>query len=268
MKRLLVILVFAGAMIDLALAQAPASVAGLTFRYATGGLVNEMQSIDLLPDGSFAGRFSLAWGLPYNQVSYYPPPNGSYTYVKTSTNTATLTGFGTFQLTFSSPSQGSIDGPRVGRFSLMPTGGLAADRCMVNMSTLISAKQGFPVSFGFVIGGAAPWREILIRAIGPSLVNFSISNFAANPGYTLMGVNIGLPGESGQRNAPSGWSATAASSTTIAAESSRAGAFPLIQGSNDRADVVLVQPGAYTITVNPTDPSQEGFELIELYEVE
>ena len=39
-------------------------------------------------------------------------------------------------------------------------------------------------------------------------------------------------------------------------------------GSNDKAEVILLNPGAYTITVSPTDPTGEGAELIEVYEVE
>ena len=118
------------------------------------------------------------------------------------------------------------------------------------------------MSFGFVIGGTALWREILVRAVGPSLAQFGINNYAANPMYVLNGA-YSLPGENGQ-----GWSATPGSSATITVESSRAGAFPLAQGSNDKADIFLLAPGAYTITVNPTDPSGVGAELVEVYEVE
>ena len=113
-----------------------------------------------------------------------------------------------------------------------------------------------------------PYREILVRAVGPSLAQFGINNYAANPVY-LLNSNFGVPGENtpGQ-NPGTGWSETAASMATIAAENTRAGAFPLIQGSNDKADIFLLAPGAYTITVNPTDPTQVGAELIEVYEVE
>lgn len=42
----------------------------------------------------------------------------------------------------------------------------------------------------------------------------------------------------------------------------------LTQGSTDTADVYLLAPGNYTITVNPTNASQAGNVLVEVYEVE
>jgi hypothetical protein len=115
----------------------------------------------------------------------------------------------------------------------------------------------------------------LIRAVGPTLSIFGINNFSANPVYA---VNAGIPawyrfpGEQyggGLGSAPPavGWSATTGASSTVTSEGARVGAFSLVQGSNDKADVVLLYPGAYTITVNPVDSSSEGYELIEVYEV-
>ena len=112
-------------------------------------------------------------------------------------------------------------------------------------------------------------REVLIRAIGPSLAQFGINDFAPNPSYTISNITppntspLLLPGGAGQA-----WAATSAAGATILAEGQRAGAFPLVENSNDKADVVLLSPGAYTITVNPTSADGEGTELIEVYEVE
>jgi len=183
-----------------------------------------------------------------------------------------------FVLNFTDPYQGFRDDGLEGKplFSLYPTGGNASTRGLVNMSVLIHAKIGAPCSFGFVIGGTAPWREILIRAVGPSLAQFGISDFAMIPTYSISNVtppspaggvfslpSLELPGTLG-----TSWSANASSTATLTAESARAGAFPFLQGSADKADAVLLSPGTYTITVSPHASAGEGSELIEVYEVE
>ena len=181
-------------------------------------------------------------------------------------------GGGSFPLLFTSSSQGSILSSYP--FSLLPTGGDPSARALVNMSILISSKQGSPATFGFVVGGTTQFREILIRAVGPSLRQFGVNNYVANPVYTLnatvppAGWTYVIGGWPGSTTSKASWSATAASSATMTAESARTGAFPLLQGSTDKADIFLLSPGAYTITVNPTDSSGEGTELIEVYEVE
>jgi hypothetical protein len=43
---------------------------------------------------------------------------------------------------------------------------------------------------------------------------------------------------------------------------------PLTTGSTDKEDIFLLSPGAYTVTINPSDSSGEGQELVEIYEVE
>jgi hypothetical protein len=284
MKKLLVIIFLTAVAWGSAFGQAPSSVAGFTLYEDTIQLasVESQTAIDLHQDGTYAIRFTLAGKLsPFTgSPAFYgspSPTSGTYAYTVSSSNIASLSLSGPSDLfplpPFSNSYQGgggqnggSVPATQT-TFSLAPTGGDPSTRALVNMSILISARQGSPMSFGFVVGGTRA-REILIRAVGPSLASFGIANFAPNPAYVLNGgPAFQLPGESGQFPA-TGWSATVASTTTLSTEASRVGAFPLIPGSNDKADVVLLAPGAYTITVNPTDPTQEGAELIEVYEVE
>jgi len=293
MKKTLVILFLAAAAAGSALGQAPASVAGLTFRGINGGtalvdgaIFSTMNTFDLLPNGTYVaqvsilysfnsefGQYSDGWGSP-GVVA------GSYSYVEVSANQATLTlSNSPFPLTFTDSSHGIATfggGFTTGPFSLNPTGGNPSARALVNISTLLSVQQGKPATIGFVVGGTQ-LREILVRAVGPSLAQFGINNFAPNPVYLLNGFNVAsgnplallMPGETvAPIQVGVGWSATPASAADVAGENARAGAFPLLQGSNDKADIFYLAPGPYTITVNPTDPSGVGAELIEVYEVE
>jgi len=268
-KLIRIVLLITG-MASAGLAQAPASVSGYTIRivHLTDFIVmpNQYQSIDLRSDGTFVSRLNtsyqfsaLAPGLGY---SYNAPTTGTYTYQQVSSTQGTLTlSTAQYVLVFSNPSSGTISsGPAQQGFSLLPTGGVSSDRALLNLSSLISAQPGSPVSFGFVIGGTSV-REVLIRGVGPSLAQFGLSNFAPNPTYTLNGAQVApLTG--------SNWSSNPALTATVAAEDLRGGAFPLLQGSNDAADVFLLGPGAYTITVNPANATEGGAELLEVYEVE
>jgi len=287
MKKTLGVLFLAAVTVGSARGQAPASVAGYTFRDIYSeipGLGTVRESVDLLVDRTFVTRFVLLTGVLVPTVSaYLPPMSGSYSYTTISASQATLTlnsiGHGpqAIALNFTNASQGTTFRSYMGGpFSITLTGGIVSGRALLNMSIMVSAKQGEPVAFGFVIGGMQD-REILLRAVGPSLAQFGIANFAPNPGYVIpgltdnSGVSYPLPGESqpnGSGAKTVNWSDSVASAETINSESARAGAFPLVQGSNDKADVFLIGPGAHTITVNPTDPTGEGVVLIEVYEVE
>jgi hypothetical protein len=95
-----------------------------------------------------------------------------------------------------------------------------------------------------------------------------IANFASNPTYVLNAAPLNSVGLESIPLTGNIWSTNPPLIATVTAEDARAGAFSLLPGSNDEADVYILTPGAYTITVNPTDPSGVGAELIEVYEVE
>jgi hypothetical protein len=231
--------------------------------------------IDFLSDGTFALRLSTRQPiLPPGPNTYQAPSTGTYQYQVTSPTTAVLNlnpavfGIRT-AVNYSSNSGGTIvaapplspiDSVRV---CLAPSGGNPSQRAVVNVSMFVNAKRGAATIIGFVVGGTAAYREVLIRAVGPSLGQFGIAGSAPNPSYSL------AP-KSRVRVADftSGWSATTEAAATISSEGIRAGAFPLIPGSNDKADIFVLPPGSYTITVSPTTSDQEGAELIEVYEIE
>lgn len=105
---------------------------------------------------------------------------------------------------------------------------------------------------GFVVTGVAP-KQMLVRAIGPSLAAMGINNAA--PGATLK-----LHDQSGAVIAQNdGWKGDAA----IAAACERVGAFKLASNSPDSALLVTLAPGAYTAQIGAKG---NGIALLEVYD--
>jgi hypothetical protein len=276
------LLMFVGSPIAV-LAQAPASLGGYSYRDNTyrAGLGSYWNALEFHTDGTYTTRALISLDPVAAKGVYSAPLGGSYTYAVTSASQASVTLNPSaapqeqLSLSFSDTANGTVSRIRsglayTGNFSTTPTNGGTATS-LLNVSTLLTVQPGSSATIGFVVGGNQ-LREYLIRAVGPSLSTFGVSSFATNPIYQLNGVvgNFALPGE--QQILPagaagSGWSATTASTTTLAAEAVRVGAFPLAAGSSDKADIWLLPPGAYTVVVSPTGSGSAGQCLIEVYEV-
>ncbi len=121
---------------------------------------------------------------------------------------------------------------------------------LVNMSIRLTAVEDQPTVAGFVVAGTQP-RQVLVRAVGPTLANFGISQVLATPSLSIYRNNVttSLPN--------TGWS----DNTDVAAASMAVGAFPLNPGSRDAAFVQLLSPGAYTLHVG----GGSGVVLLEVY---
>jgi hypothetical protein len=125
-----------------------------------------------------------------------------------------------------------------------------------NLST-----RGFLPTDDSLIGGitlSGPSnRRILVRAIGPSLTQFGVSDPLADPtlalfaGPTLIASN-------------DDWT-FAANASDIASASIISGAFALEPGSKDAAVLISVSPGAYTLQLRGKEA--RGNALLEVYEV-
>ncbi len=106
---------------------------------------------------------------------------------------------------------------------------------------------------GLVIGGSQP-KQVLIRAIGPSLVPLGVADVLADPqirvfkGSTIVAEN----NDWGSNPSPA----------DIAAVALRVGAFAVTSGSKDAILVTTLQPGAYTVHVS----GGEGVALAEIYD--
>ena len=109
---------------------------------------------------------------------------------------------------------------------------------------------------GFVVSGTES-KPVLIRAVGPSLANFGITDRLATPalqlfrGQTVIASNTGV--------------GTSADSAAIAAAATRAGAFALTSTA-DSALLVTLPPGNYTAQVSGAN-NTAGVVLVEVYDL-
>lgn len=123
-------------------------------------------------------------------------------------------------------------------------------------SSLTSART--VLTAGFVIGGSTSCT-VLIRAVGPKLVDFHVPNPLANPQlelfHTAGGTSVSLVKNDDWGNDPQ-----------ITATSVQVGAFALDAGSKDAVILTTLPPGNYTAQATSVD-SGSGTVLVEVYEV-
>ena len=130
---------------------------------------------------------------------------------------------------------------------------------LINVSTLgrVTADGLTP---GFVIGGSAP-KQLLIRAVGPTLRAFNVADVLEDPQLTIypLGLDIVIA-----RN--NDWQDEGQGATLLAAFKA-AGAFDLTSGSRDAAVLVRLPPGAYTAVTSGVGGTT-GQALVEVYDLD
>lgn len=134
----------------------------------------------------------------------------------------------------------------------------ASDRLLNMSSRAFVSGADQPLVSGFVIGGNRN-RRLLIRAVGPGLVSFGITNALADPVLTLTNI-AGAP-----VGGNDSWQADANAAQTLSAIV-QSGAFPLAAGSKDAALVADLPPGNYTAHVT-AQAGTSGQALLEIYEL-
>ena len=108
---------------------------------------------------------------------------------------------------------------------------------------------------GFVLTGNGA-KTLLIRAVGPSLVDYKVTGWLEDPVLTIyQGSNPILTVDD--------WG-DAPDPSALAATMNSAGAFPLVAGSTDAAVVVSLMPGLYTALARGKGTST-GKVLVEVY---
>jgi hypothetical protein len=279
-------------------ATAPDSIANKVFRQSiiiTSVRSSSEKTIVFGPDGrctylksGFGGALILT--APYKIFLGAPRADGTYTYARTGDATATINlnladgSKETLSLTFMSASGGS-DGSMAFWFSDLA---LAQSSPANNISMRGHVSPGHPLIVGFVVPGdssaSAPnvfmppdgvqQREVLIRVVGPSLGAFGVTDTWADPDFQLFRgatpaavaavhyANWCVPPNTNPATQPD--AATEAAFRKIF-NSPLVGAFPLISGSRDAADVVRLNPGAYTIVCTAAAGDPGGEALVEAY---
>lgn len=124
-----------------------------------------------------------------------------------------------------------------------------------NVSALVrldNAQQSF--SCGFMVE-ASPWPVlILLRGVGPGLSDFGVRDVLRAPKLVVYDML-------GKRVAPVRMGSL---SVSVEEVSKRVGAFPLVAGGGDVADLYYVPGGAYTVEVS-SENGQSGAVLVEVY---
>jgi hypothetical protein len=142
----------------------------------------------------------------------------------------------------------AVRGPSV---AAPPGGGATGDAWLVNLSTRapVGGVAGTPVT-GFVFTGLE--RPIVIRGVGPTLADFGVSEFMADPRLSVVSGGVTIAGNED-------WAA--ADLAAMAA----VGAFPLRAGSRDAALVMRLPPGGYSVPISgPAGAS--GIAMMEVYD--
>jgi hypothetical protein len=126
---------------------------------------------------------------------------------------------------------------------------------LTNLSARAQVGSGDGVLVpGLVIAGSTS-RRVLVRAAGPALAAFSVSNFLADPTLTVFRGSTTIASNDNWQDS----SGTAVSAATI-----EAGAFAFISGSKDSALVLTLDPGAYTFRIAGVGGTT-GVALVEVY---
>jgi hypothetical protein len=129
----------------------------------------------------------------------------------------------------------------------------------VNLSTRGTVSTGGPLIAGFVVEGTiTPVSEqtVLLRAVGPTLTQYGVSQPLAHPVLTIYGPGSVLVASStGVLNA-----------TNVQSATNLVGAFPLVVGAADSALVITLPAGAYTAVATAGDAGS-GTVMLEAYEM-
>lgn len=128
----------------------------------------------------------------------------------------------------------------------------------VNLSTRARVRAGEGVLIGgFVVEGPA-YKRMLVRAVGPTLAAFGVSNALSDPILTVY---------SGQTIVATNdrWT-TGENSNALTAAARDVGAFNLAANSEDAALLITLPPGPYTVEVKGKNGG-EGVALLEIYDV-
>jgi hypothetical protein len=126
---------------------------------------------------------------------------------------------------------------------------------LVNVSTRNQVGTGDNILiFGFFVDGTGS-KNVLIRAVGPTLGNLGVSGVLVDPRFDVFAAGSATAVASNDN-----WDASLAS--TFAA----VGAFALTSGSRDAALVTSLAPGSYTVQVSGVN-NGTGEALVEIYEV-
>lgn len=128
---------------------------------------------------------------------------------------------------------------------------------LLNLSSRATVAPAAPMIAGFSIQGRVP-KRVLLRAAGPALAAFAVSDSLANPHLELRDAAGRLVATNDD------WSASP-DAADLAATAPAVGAFPFALASRDAALLITLAPGNYTAHLTSADTTS-GSALIEIYD--
>lgn len=138
----------------------------------------------------------------------------------------------------------------------IPLAGTGAERLVAVATRSLAGTGDNTLIAGFVISGTTQ-KDVLVRAVGPTLAAAQVSGFLPNPRLKIFK-------GSGVIHENDDWSAQGAGAT-LAQAAARLGATPLVDGSADAALLATLNPGVYTAHVT-SDGAATGIALLEVYD--
>jgi hypothetical protein len=162
-------------------------------------------------------------------------------------------------LSFGDVANGTLayDGaPDVSIFSIRAA---ADDHGPINLSNRSYVATGTPAITGFVVNSPVK-RFVLVRAIGPGLGNFKVSNFLQDPYLEVHSGDITI--EHVVKYSSLSFNGDPAYFAQIFRI---AGAFPLDSSLADTSAVLEIPPGSSTVVVGSASGNFQGIVLTEVY---
>ena len=129
----------------------------------------------------------------------------------------------------------------------------------ISLRSFVGTGDNIQVA-GITVTGTKP-KTVLIRATGPSLAPYGVSDVLPDPLLKL------YDGTSTLRRQNRGWSSDAAAAAAIRSAATSTGAFAWPDGSNDSALLVTLPPGLYSAQVSGAS-GDTGVALLEVYDVD
>ena len=187
---------------------------------------------------------------------------------------ATMAGVGAFPLVAGSRDAALVATPSPGTYTAQVSGvnntsGVAilelydvtGSARLINLSTRALVGSGASTFFsGLSVSAGGGARRVLIRAAGPALAVFGVTNPLADPSLAVLD-NAGRQVAGGTND---NWESVAPAALTSAFV--QAGAFPFQAGSRDAALLIDLAPGNYTIQANGVG-GVSGIALVEVYDL-
>ena len=128
----------------------------------------------------------------------------------------------------------------------------------MNVSARTEVSRTNLLIAGFVITGAAA-QPVLIRGIGPTLLQFGIRTAIADTQLTLFRNGVVIASNDNWYESPN--------AVAIATSGAQVGAFNLAPTSRDAALLLSLPPGNYTAQVGGANGPVDGTALVEVYAV-